>query len=134
MLKSWDKLVREARFAGRVYLMTGVTSAVPAVLARTEEELVLVAGGEKRFRTLLSEVEKVEFPWWSLGGVMRVWVAGTRYWLSFSPPATIEGEGTDFSRNLGGGSDGTELLFRQATSARQSSKEWKAALSDIARG
>ncbi len=134
MMEVPDKLIREARFAGPVYLKTGTTSAVRAILARTEGELVLVAQDEEHFRVPLSAVEKVEFPWWWFGGGMRVTAAGTRYTLGFSPPATVEGEGTDWLRNLGGGSSGYERLFQQAGSARQSSKEWKAALADVGRG
>lgn len=127
MQESLDYLVGEARFAGPVYIITGTTSAVAAVLARTETELVLATAGGERFRVPLSRVEKVEFPWWQLGGGMRVTVDGTRYWLNFSPPARVEGEDPRWLRSY-------EEAFGQAASARQSSKEWKAALSDLGRG
>jgi hypothetical protein len=76
-------------------------------------------------------VEKVEFPWWLFGGAMRVTVGGTRYMLSFSPPATLESEDTDWLRNVGGGLYGSEKIAQVAASARQSSKEWKVALAGV---
>ncbi len=129
-----DRLIKEARFADLVYLKIGIFSAIRAVLARTETELVLATANGEIFRVALPLVEKVEFPWWWFGGGMRVTASGTRYTLSFSPPATIKGEDTDWLRNVGGGLYGSEQALGQASAARRSSKEWQAALADIGRG
>lgn len=124
MQESMDHLADEASFAGPVYLKTGATSAVRAVLARTELELVLAVADGECFRAPLPVVEKVEFPWWYFGGGMRVTVNGDRYVLSFSPPARVEGEDPRWMRSY-------EESFGEAASARRSSKKWKAALAGV---
>lgn len=124
----------KASFAGTVYLKTGFFSAVRAVLARSGDELILATANREVFRVPLTFVEKVEFPWWWFGGGMRVTVGGMCHTLSFSAPRTVEGEDSDWLRHVGGGLYGSEQALRQAASARRSSKEWKAALTDVGYG
>jgi hypothetical protein len=131
-----DDLIRDARYAGLVYLKTGPFSGIASVLVRTEEELILWAGGEERFRVPLSEVERVEFPWW-FGG-MRVVVAGNRYTLGFSPPAKTEGElpgaFEDRDEELRAylpDMDNPVASLRLGAAALSSRREWKAALADL---
>lgn len=109
------------------------------MLVRTEEELVLWAGGEERFRVPLSEVERVEFPWWFGGGGMRVVVAGERYTLGFTPPAKTQGEvprafGDEELRSHLRKMKSPVASLRLGAAALGSRREWKAALADLERG
>ena len=106
--------------AGLVYIKAGTFGGVPAMLAKRGGELALATDERELFRVPLAEA-KVEFPWYWLGGGMRVTAAGERYTLGFNRPAKVEGEETLVFRPF-------DEMWDAGRSSWRSAKEWKAAM------
>ena len=110
--------------------LIGLTRSEPGVLELKSQHLTFETDEQQYFRTPLSEVRDVRFPWYYFGGGVKFRVGEAKYRLSFVRPNNAE----DLSLRLlsrtavGGAAAAATVVIkaRDIKEGRQLGRRWRA--------